>query len=266
MLKRTARLVTALLFVVIAACPGTGPGPVPLHDAIAVGDGSVGVDSSILDANPGSEGRPADARVVDVGLLPDAPVAPDLMVPDSKAAPTFTDVPSTHLAYAAISWVGARGIMLGCKTSPLAFCPDDPLKRDQLAVTLMRMKFGATFSYSKTPSFSDVPSGHWAFAAIQKLYELKLTAGCGAGKFCPADDTLRNQAAVFLVRAKYGNAFTYNQTPFFADVPNTHLSFKYIQKLRQENITKGCGSGKYCPALAITRAQWAVFLYGAKTL
>lgn len=54
--------------------------------------------------------------------------------------------------------------------------------------------------------------------------------------FCPDDTLTRGQMAKFLMIALYGDNFSYNPTPYFTDVPPSHLLFKYIQRLRQDNI------------------------------
>jgi hypothetical protein len=46
----------------------------------------------------------------------------------------------------------------------------------------------------------------------------------------------------------------------FADVPDTHPFCAWIQQLANDQITAGCGGGKYCPDSSVTRAQMAVFL------
>lgn len=250
------------LLALASGCPGdTRPASLPDIGAlpdVARADGP-GIDGARVDGPPSDGAKPTP------DALPADSVPIDISGPDAPA-PSFSDVPASHPAHAAIGWVAGRGIMIGCQAAPPAFCPDDALGRDQLAVSLMRMKYGLNFSFGQTPYFSDVPATHWAFAAIQKLYELQITNGCGSGKFCPSDPTLREQAATFLVRAKFGDTFAYNQTPYFSDVPATHWAFKYVQKLRDEGITLGCGSGKFCPTDPATRAQWAIFLHATQTL
>ena len=64
--------------------------------------------------------------------------------------------------------------------------------------------------------------------------------------------------AAFIIRAKYGENFTYTQTPYFSDVLSTHTFFKYVQKLKDEGITAVTGS--YGVDNIVTRAQMAAFL------
>ena len=57
-----------------------------------------------------------------------------------------------------------------------------------------------------------------------------------------------------------GDTFAYPATPFFTDVPATHVYFKYIQKMRELGITAGCTETQYCPDAPVTRGQMAVFI------
>jgi hypothetical protein len=61
-----------------------------------------------------------------------------------------------------------------------------------------------------------------------------------------------------------GDTFDFPATPFFTDVPATHIFFKYVQKMRQLGITAGCGPTSYCPDDPVTRGQMAVFIVRAR--
>jgi hypothetical protein len=68
----------------------------------------------------------------------------------------------------------------------------------------------------------------------------------------------RGQMAAFIVRAKFGENFTYTTTPYFADVPSTHNFFKYVQKLKDEGIT--ALTGIYMVDNIVPRDQMAAFI------
>jgi hypothetical protein len=46
----------------------------------------------------------------------------------------------------------------------------------------------------------------------------------------------------------------------FLDVPQSHNFHDYVERIFRNGVTAGCGGGMYCPNLAVTRAQMAVFL------
>jgi len=68
----------------------------------------------------------------------------------------------------------------------------------------------------------------------------------------------RKQMAAFIIRAKYGETFTYTETPYYTDVPSTSVFFKYVQKLKDDAITTT--TGEYMAKSYVTRDQKAAFL------
>ncbi|MBL8211950.1 MAG: S-layer homology domain-containing protein, partial [Bryobacterales bacterium] len=118
---------------------------------------------------------------------------------DFPSAPFFEDVPATHPQFKWIQKLRSLGITTGCTT--LRYCPNDPVTRGQMAVFLVRSRFGETFTSPSTPYFTDVPANQTFFRYIQKLRQLGVTTGCTATTYCTNDPTTRGQMAVFLTRA-----------------------------------------------------------------
>jgi len=52
-----------------------------------------------------------------------------------------------------------------------------------------------------TATFSDVPTNHIYFRAVEALAASGITQGCGSGNFCPDGTVTRGEVAVFLARA-----------------------------------------------------------------
>jgi hypothetical protein len=52
--------------------------------------------------------------------------------------PSFADVPLSDIFYGYVERIYLSGITAGCATAPLRYCPNDPVKRDQMAVFLVR--------------------------------------------------------------------------------------------------------------------------------
>jgi len=178
---------------------------------------------------------------------------------------TFSDVPSTYWAFIWVEALSANGITGGCATVPTSlFCPENPVTRAQMAVFLERGMQGSAYipSVATGAVFSDVPASHWAADWIEQLADDGITAGCGAGNFCPGNIVTRAQMAVFLLHAKYGAAYAPPPASgtIFNDVPGAHWAADWIEQLAAEGITTGCGNGNYCPGSKVTRAQMAVFL------
>jgi S-layer homology domain len=113
------------------------------------------------------------------------------------------------------------------------------------------------------PSFADVPSDHWAWSWIERLYAAGITGGCGTAPlvYCPEDPVTRAQMAVFLLRSEHGASYSPPPvTGVFADVPGDYWAAAWIEQLATEGITSGCGGGNYCPEDPVTRAQMAIFI------
>ena len=111
----------------------------------------------------------------------------------------FDDVPPNSFAAAWIEALAAEGITVGCGNGN--YCPNNPVTRAQMAVFLLRAKYGT--EYSPPPAvgvFSDVSPGSFAAAWIESLAAEGITAGCGNGNYCPNNAVTRAQMAVFLSR------------------------------------------------------------------
>src|SRR5262249_16213639 len=92
--------------------------------------------------------------------------------------PYFSDTPVNHPFFKWIQKMWELGITNGCGTA--AYCPGDPVTRGQMAVFIIRARFGAnaTFSYPPAPLFDDI-TGNPFFSWIQKMGQLGVTTGCG---------------------------------------------------------------------------------------
>lgn len=77
----------------------------------------------------------------------------------------YTDVTPEHWAYEAIARAGARGVMIGFGDG--SFQPEKTLTRAE-AVVVLNQLLGRGSLGGLTPTFADVPAGHWAFGAIEE--------------------------------------------------------------------------------------------------
>jgi hypothetical protein len=115
-----------------------------------------------------------------------------------------------------------------------------------------------------SPTFTDVPmeAGYWSW--VERLANSTITAGCGAGNYCPFSDVNRAQMAIFLLRAKHcGDSYippAVGLSTGFGDVPLTASYAPWVKQLAAEGITTGCGGGNFCPLQNVNRAQMAIFL------
>jgi FtsP/CotA-like multicopper oxidase with cupredoxin domain len=175
----------------------------------------------------------------------------------------FVDVPDTFWAVTWIERLYNDGVTNGCSTSPLKYCPAAVVTRADMAIFLLRGEHGATYNppAATGTKFGDVPAGKWAAAWIEQLAAEGITNGCGGGNYCPDMVVTRAQMAVFLLRAKHGSSYVPpSANGDFKDVSTSYWAAAWIEQLAAESITTGCGNGNYCPDVAVTRAEMAVFL------
>ena len=159
---------------------------------------------------------------------------------------------------------GAHGFLYRISVIPPAplFCPNAFVRRDQMAVFLLKTEHGSTFTPPACAGvFPDVSCPSLFADWIEDLASEGITAGCGGGDYCPLSPITREQMAVFLLKTEHGSSFTPPAcTGVFTDVPCTSLFAPWIEALASEGVTAGCGGGNFCPATPVTRAQMAVFL------
>ncbi|HLE58182.1 MAG TPA: S-layer homology domain-containing protein [Candidatus Limnocylindria bacterium] len=126
--------------------------------------------------------------------------------------------------------------------------------------SLSTSEFSAPVTVKMSP-FTDIAASQFKFD-IEWLWREGITTGCTSTTFCPDAPVTRGQMAAFLVRALWlpdasADYFTDDETSIFEDD---------INRLAEAGITTGCGGGKYCPDLTVTREQMAAYLDRALSL
>ena len=111
----------------------------------------------------------------------------------------FLDVGATDFAADFIEQLFLDNITAGCGNSN--YCPGATVTRDQMAVFLLRAKYGSGYSPPAAAGiFGDVPVSYWAAGWIEQLAAEGITSGCGGGNYCPNNPVTRAQMAVFMAR------------------------------------------------------------------
>ena len=113
----------------------------------------------------------------------------------------FADVacPSTYAAW--IEALAGEGITGGCGGGN--YCPTNPVRRDQMAVFLLKAEHGSAYvpPVCVPPGvFPDVPCPGTFTDWIEQLAAEAITGGCGGGNYCPGANNTRGQMAVFIVK------------------------------------------------------------------
>jgi len=115
----------------------------------------------------------------------------------------FTDVDVNEWYAPWVEQLYKEGITKGCSASPLMYCPDRDVSKASMALFLLRVKYGSSYTPpAATGIFADVDLSHWGADWIEKLYNDGITKGCSADPlmYCPDRAVSRAAMALFLVR------------------------------------------------------------------
>ena len=178
---------------------------------------------------------------------------------------SFPDVPTDHPFYKFVETLFHNKVTTGCGSGE-SYCPGNPVTRAQMAVFLLKSKFGS--AHLPPPctgtAFNDVPCTGGAFDPwIEELASLQITGGCGNGNYCPNNTVTRQQMAVFLLKALEGSGYLPPACAgVFEDVACPSQFADWIEELADRAITGGCSvtPALYCPTNPNNRGQMAVFL------
>jgi hypothetical protein len=181
----------------------------------------------------------------------------------------FLDVPAGNLFHDDVVRLVASEVTVGIGGG--LYGVNDPVKRQSMAVFVLKAEHGLCYTPPPCTSpavFLDVPCPSPFADWIEAMFDEGITGGCGGDNFCPTNTVRRDQMAPFLLKAIHGPSYVPPAcSGIFADVPCPSLFADWIEQLKAENVTTGCGNGTvYCPANPNTRGQMATFLVKALRL
>lgn len=130
----------------------------------------------------------------------------------------------------------------------------------------------ATKMYAFVYDYSDVAENNPFYPFVMDLALSRVTAGCGAGKYCPDGQVDRAAMAVFIETSEHSPDFLPPQcVGLFVepDLPCPGVLAPWAERLFNEGITAGCGLNargqlQYCASESLRRVQMAVFIEVAK--
>ena len=222
--------------------------------AIASGQGTAAITF-----NSGTPGTTMLLSVVESAVACSSPAS------TAKVQVDFLDVPPIHPFHDYVNTIARNGITAGCGDGT-TYCPDAPNTRAQMAVFLLKSKYG--FDHVPPPAtglvFLDVPAANPFAPWIEELFNLGVSSGCGGGNYCPLAAVTRAQMAVFLLKTLEDSTYVPPAATgtIFGDVPLGTFAADWIEDLYNRGITGGCQASPllYCPDRPNTRGQMAVFL------
>ncbi len=125
----------------------------------------------------------------------------------SSCTSIFTDVPPSNPFCPFIEELYNLGIVSGCNTNPLMYCPNNYTNRQAMAkficLAMEAAHPGSCPTASCTNTFGDVPSSNPFCTYIEALYFAGIVNGCSTNPllYCPANIVNRQQMAKFIVNA-----------------------------------------------------------------
>ncbi len=110
------------------------------------------------------------------------------------------DIDKAHgYARASILSLAGKNIISGDNNGN--FHPLDTIKRSEMAKLIVKAIGIDTAELPETPTFSDVPKGHWAFEYVEAGYKAGIIRGISEGVFGLNKECTREEMAVLFVRA-----------------------------------------------------------------
>lgn len=135
------------------------------------------------------------------------------------------------------------------------FQPDKPISRAEFVVLVNRAFHVAN---PVEISFSDVPSGYWAYGEIQKGVGRGYVKGNGNGLFRPESMVTRQEASVMLTLVKGLSENAYYTADYSDSSQISDWARGYVGAVTQAGIMKGFPDGSFHPLDKITRAETVI--------
>jgi hypothetical protein len=185
------------------------------------------------------------------------------------ATQVFPDVPLSWWAFDEVAACVDAGVVSGYDDG--LYRPTANVTRDQMAVYVSRAVAGGDADVPpgpSSPSFSDVPTTHWAYRHVEFAVDQGIVQGYAGGDYQPGSTVTRDQMAVYIARSMFapdgeaGLDAAYDPPDgwTFADVPTTHWAFQHVEYCYSQEIVQGYYDGLYHPGLPVTRDQMAVYV------
>ncbi|RDI36480.1 S-layer homology domain-containing protein [Falsibacillus pallidus] len=171
----------------------------------------------------------------------------------SSAAISFPDTPSTYWAYNEIQFLTGKKIINGYKDG--TFRPSVSISRIQ-AASMMVKALGLSTTGRPDPGFKDIHPGDDGYEIAATVADEGIFSG-NKGNFNAHGTLTRAQMAKILSESK---GLSYVYPVHFKDVQEGNWAFEYVNALYSNGITTGYSDLSYRPGVAVSRAQFAVFM------
>lgn len=179
---------------------------------------------------------------------------------------TFTDVPPSHPAFAAVEYLKAQGVLQGYADG--TFKPDAKVNRAEATKIIVAPSVGADVLATATTSvYSDVPQGAWFLPYVEAARQiLQIVDGPPkAAAFAPTRNVNKAEFIKMLLGANKVDSSTVLgeiRTGLATDVANPDEWFyPHMRFAIASSMTMVAEDGTLNPAQELTRGQVALLLY-----
>ncbi|TCP57771.1 S-layer family protein [Tumebacillus sp. BK434] len=182
-------------------------------------------------------------------------VASAIVAPVASASVSFSDINGSYAKDAILELANA-GIIVGENGK---FNPSANIKRQDFAIIMAKaLKLDLT-NAPKTATFSDVPTTHYSYAAVEAAVKAGLLSGTGNGNFGLGTNLTREQMAVVFVNALGVDVSGLGAGLKFADASSISAWAKDAVAFAVEaKLLSGDNNNKFNPAANAERQQVAV--------
>ncbi|MCY9514224.1 S8 family serine peptidase [Paenibacillus apiarius] len=127
------------------------------------------------------------------------------------------------------------------------------------AASVISNAFKLSRDIGKAPAFTDVPSSHWAHAAVARVAKAGIAAGVEPKRFGPNRMVKRAEMAVMLGKALGLAPAKVTEAPF-QDVAATHWAAPMIAEMKRQGLISGNEGEGFGPERFATRAEFVAML------
>ncbi len=184
----------------------------------------------------------------------------------AQSAASFSDLPTTHPAYAAVEYLKSQGIIQGYADG--TFKPNQTVNRaEAVKILVAPLVSSADLAAMTTSSYTDVPAGSWYLSYVE-LANQKMHIIDGPPKSSVFRPTLPVTKAEYfkLLELSQGadpaGAYKEIRLPMSSDVQNPDDWFyPYMRYALASSMMTVNVDGTLAPAKTLTRSDVAIFLY-----
>ncbi|MFE5324146.1 S8 family serine peptidase [Paenibacillus sp. NPDC056579] len=176
-----------------------------------------------------------------------------LMVKAKPLIGGYADI-QEHWALNSILELSGKQIINGY--DDYTFRPDLPITRAE-ATTILSRAF--KLSKQKTISYTDVSSGHWAYADIAKAAQAGIVDGYPDRSFAPDQPVSRMEMTSMIARSMNISGKRRGAIPF-TDVDENYWGVGVLKQMKAEGWITGYDDGSYRPDQQASRAEFVTML------